>query len=189
MNKTTYIDPALPAEYLAIARQINVITVTTIGGACFFHNIAAHRILKHHGIQTQIVVGGAVFRTGSGAMDAVIWADQNNQASGSFQHFWLADDAGRIIDFSTKTWRGEMDIDPAVLSGQIEPLQWEIEPPEFIWQHRKDFIGKPKGRFNLPDIGKAIYNAKATVSDKTFDAEFMIDTMVKSTLSRIKEAA
>ena len=94
----------------AVSQQIKTEFKGSLG-RCQRITERAQVLLAEHGIDTTIVKGEAAFRVGNSELANVAFVKQTygmqvlGNADNLF-HYWLKDDTGRILDFTTYTLRG-----------------------------------------------------------------------------------
>jgi hypothetical protein len=153
----------LSDERKRIAAEITGTSIYTVDGGCCYYNILGKLVLAEHGIKTQLVRGGMVYRVGPGQWDGVFYCGPDNKAAGGMHHFWLETDDGLIIDFSSGRWKADTDNDPVSEPLGLPPVNWQVEPPAYIRDQRERVVD-PRVAY-LPRIGKAFYNGAEVIGD------------------------
>ena len=77
-----------------------------VGHDCYLHSVLGNDLLRRLGLETQIRIGYAAWRTGAGDFDVVANplahdGDTVNPADAVCYHCWLQTDAGKLIDLTT----------------------------------------------------------------------------------------
>jgi len=114
-----------------------------------------------NGIPATLTLGGMVYRAGPDPhRDVVAFCGPGNvgqfvSGQGILGHYWI-ESGSDVIDFSVGDWRGDMTPDLSLEpDDQLGPIQWAVDPPDFLWLARVD-LGPTPGQY-APELGKAYY--------------------------------
>jgi hypothetical protein len=145
-----------------IAKTVrNVDLINGSGGLCFFRSVIGIEFLRLLGIPATLTLGGMVYRAGPDPRrDVVAFCGPGNvgqfiSGQGILGHYWI-ESGSDVIDFSVGDWRGDMTPDLSLEpDDQLGPIQWAVDPPDFLWLPRVDLDPTP-GQY-APELGKAYY--------------------------------
>jgi hypothetical protein len=114
-------------------------------------------VLDECGIEAAVKAGAMLYRVGSHRKrDTLKYALPNN--FGGYYDGWLVGHAwnqvgDEIVDFSAGDWAE--DVEPVGPDDGLGPIQWELDPPDFIWQPAKTL---PRWRSSgVPNLGDVWY--------------------------------
>ena len=62
---------------------------------------------------------------------------------------------GEVVDFSCGDWRKDTTPDMMLIADDMGPVQWNVEPPDFLWVPEASVAPIP-GQYT-PEIGRAYY--------------------------------
>jgi hypothetical protein len=130
----------------AVSKQIQLEFKGSLG-RCQRITERAHVLLAEQGIQTTIVIGSAAWRVGTSELANIAFTKPEERPNGSEYtqgvssdkrfHYWLVeDDTGKIIDFSTYTFRRMLAaLDSLEGEKKRTGLTWI---PEYLYVKRQD---------------------------------------------------
>ena len=145
-----------------VAAAVRGVSMTMLGGTCWFRATIGAMALAHLGMRPQRMMGGMIFRAGPDErLDTVPFCGPSNHAQWigdrPLFHVWLEVD-GDIIDFSCGDWKSqELLVEEVSAPGGEQPsrpIRWDVEPPDYIWQPADTLLGE---RFKAPPLGKIWY--------------------------------
>ena len=131
--------PMIPHELkYDIARAVRAFTMTQAGGTCMMRALTGNRLLNELGLPAHLVPGSVIYRAGPDPVaDVVSYHGVGNVGyfteGGLYGHVWN-ELRGEIVDLSTGDWRREGDLIVELFPDGLPPVQWQVEPPEFLWQ-------------------------------------------------------
>ena len=148
-----------------VAAAVRGVSMTMLGGTCWFRATIGAMALAHLGMRPQRMMGGMIFRAGPDErLDTVPFCGPSNHAQWigdrPLFHVWLEVD-GDIIDFSCGDWKSqELLVEEVSAPGGEQPsrpIRWDVEPPDYIWQPADTLLGE---RFKAPPLGKNLVCAR-----------------------------
>jgi hypothetical protein len=155
-------------QVAAAVRGVDLITLYGRNG-CFFRAEMGRRALTHLGMQPRVMMGSVTYRVGPHEVfDVVRFSGPGNIALiPGLYHVWLELE-GHIVDFSCGDWhvneRSTAEAVPADYDGELPPITWQIEPPEYVWRPAQELTApwKPDG---VPELGGMWYRAGVRTED------------------------
>lgn len=137
----------------AVSKQIKTEFKGSLG-RCQRITERAQVLLAEHGIDTTIIKGEAAFRVGNSELANVAFLSETYgmQVFGhpdNLFHYWLKDDAGRILDFSTFTLK-----DVVAMLDKQEGIKKPTKVtwcPDYLYVSYSECVSQHKVRFSRND--------------------------------------
>ena len=121
-----------------ISSAVRAFTMVQVGGTCITRALVGNSLLRECGLDAQLTSGSLIYRAGPDPVaDVVAYCGMGNVGysidGGILGHVWN-ELGGEVIDFSTGDWRSEGDLIFKLYPDGLPPVQWEVEPPEYLWK-------------------------------------------------------
>jgi hypothetical protein len=154
--------PHIPDDLRAdIAQSVRGIEFRGFGGGtCFFRAAIGTAFLQYLDLPAQLALGGMLYRAGPDpCRDVVAYCGEGNVGQlipgvGWIGHYWT-ELHGEVVDFSCGDWRKDTTPDMMLMADDMGPVQWNVEPPDFLWVSEASVAPIP-GQYT-PEIGRAYY--------------------------------
>jgi hypothetical protein len=140
-----------------------LLTSGRLNGTCVYRAVIADGVFKSLGLPARLITGGLMYRAGFHRERDVIRFALPNNLGGYHPDGWLCGHVwhqldGEIIDFSSGDWVAESEALALADLGASDLgfVEWEVEPPSYIWQSARSLTAKWKAH-GVPQLGDAWY--------------------------------
>jgi hypothetical protein len=163
-SKSIILALTLPDDIKAtIGDIVRAFRITGETGTCVYRAVIADGVFKSLGLPARLITGGLMYRAGFHRERDVLRFALPNNRGGYHPDGWLCGHVwhqldGEIIDFSSGDWVKE-SYDLALNdlgASDLGFVEWEVEPPEYIWQSARSLTAKWKPH-GVPRLGDAWY--------------------------------